>query len=70
MSMPMATLKHRIVPSLLSANFAHLARDLQLIQKAGAESVQIDVMDGHFVPNISMGAPIVASLRRVTRLSL
>ncbi len=63
-------LKRRIVPSALSANFAQLSRDINLIQKAGAESVQIDVMDGHFVPNITVGPVVIESLRKETSIFL
>jgi ribulose-phosphate 3-epimerase len=56
----------RIVPSLLSANFAYLSRDIQRIQEAGAQSVQIDVMDGHFVPNITVGPIVIEWLRKET----
>ena len=66
----MSKLKHRIVPSMLSANFAHLARDIKLIQEAGAESVQIDVMDGHFVPNITVGPIVIEWLRKETSIFL
>ena len=62
--------RKRIVPSALSASFAWLARDVNLIQKAGAESVQIDVMDGHFVPNITVGPVVVEALRRETTIFL
>ncbi len=64
------SLKRRIVPSVLSANFAYLARDIELIQKAGAESVQIDVMDGHFVPNITVGPVVVEWLRKESSIFL
>jgi ribulose-phosphate 3-epimerase len=60
----------KIVPSALSASFAWLARDVNLIQKAGAQSVQIDVMDGHFVPNITVGPVVVESLRKETPIFL
>ena len=60
----------RIVPSALSASFAWLARDVNLIQKAGAQSIQIDVMDGHFVPNITVGPVVVEALRRETTIFL
>jgi ribulose-phosphate 3-epimerase len=60
----------RIVPSILSADFANLVRDVETVQRAGAESVQIDVMDGHFVPNITVGPVVIASLRKQTDIFL
>ena len=59
-----------IAPSILAADFAHLGRQVAAAEEAGVNRIHIDVMDGHFVPNLSMGAPIVASLRPITRLSL
>ena len=55
----------KIAPSILSADFANLERDVRLIKKAGAHYVHIDVMDGIFVPNISIGPPVIKSLRKV-----
>jgi len=57
-----------VAPSILSADFSALERDVKIIGEAGAEWVHIDVMDGHFVPNISIGPLVVSSLRKVTKL--
>ncbi|MBI1749039.1 MAG: ribulose-phosphate 3-epimerase [Acidobacteria bacterium] len=59
-----------IAPSVLAANFARLGEDIAAVERGGARMLHVDVMDGHFVPNISIGVPVVSSLRKATTLVL
>ena len=60
----------RIAPSILDADFARLGEEIALVESAGVELLHLDIMDGHFVPNLSIGVPVVQSISRCTRLLL
>src|SRR5271163_2554201 len=59
-----------LVPSILSADFSKLALEIEAAERGGGSVIHIDIMDGHFVPNLTMGPPVVKSLRKVTTLPL
>ena len=61
-------MKPIIAPSILSADFGYLAKDIEMVNRSEAEWVHIDIMDGQFVPSISMGIPVISSIRKRTDL--
>jgi ribulose-phosphate 3-epimerase len=60
----------QIIPSILSADFARLGEDIHKVEHGGATMLHVDIMDGHFVPNLTVGPPVVRSIRKITKMTL
>ncbi len=60
----------KISPSILSADFMNLERDIRMLEQGGTDLIHVDVMDGHFVPNLTMGVPVVKQLKKITQVPL
>jgi ribulose-phosphate 3-epimerase len=60
----------QIVPSILSADFARLGEEIHKVEQGGATMLHVDIMDGHFVPNLTVGPPVVRSIRAITKMTL